>query len=671
MWRFSNMSNNLLAMSLVLILSYPTVCFGEVEGTGDPALPIAVDYDRQVELALSSSESSYLKELVLRARSSGLANSPVWLALLHYRFSLLYGRVSQVDSDDFFLSSRGKIDPEKELAATIAGFFSQTPVAPSSLAPQCRFIARFTWLKQQLPIDMSRLPLVSCESYQTLYEALDPKSLTLVYVAANAKSQSTLFGQLLLRIDKKTPALGSDLTAYSISYSPMEAKSVNPVVYSGRLLMGGVLGLYSILPYHSRMHAYSRIERRDLWEYRLKLESEQIDLILKHAFELGWSYFDYFLLGENGASQLLALLDVAVSPSPLLGYSFLGNLPIDAVKRLGDLGLIEAVTYEPSQATTIRYKRQPLSRYENDLVMRLYADGLDKFMPEFDNLAAERKVLIYELLQELQRFDRIVDPERQESALTAEEQAVLVKRGEIRLPSPGYKIPPATLRPDWGHDRFRLGLGFGREGSGDFTQFEWRAADHDLLDPGSGYALGYGLTLLDLQGRHYDQQKQAYLNRVTWVDYTSLAPRDTFFRDWSWTFNAAWQSNLKPDDKQSGFSEFDGGMGGTLSLPGLRNSLTYALFKANLKLGNAFLDGYDIAFGFRAGWLWRVFNRWSLHAYGEYYHSPAVMTKGRPVVSVEQSLELSRSTALRIDWHYSFSEGASEESFLAQFHYYF
>ena len=69
------------------------------------------------------------------------------------------------------------------------------------------------------------------------------------------------------------------------------------------------------------------LENRDVWEYELNLEPHEIERLLAHTWELGFTRFDYYFFDENCSYHLLSLLDVArpgvelTDPSHLVGDS--------------------------------------------------------------------------------------------------------------------------------------------------------------------------------------------------------------------------------------------------------------------------------------------------------------------------------------------------------------
>ncbi|HQH29242.1 MAG TPA: DUF4105 domain-containing protein, partial [Oligoflexia bacterium] len=106
-------------------------------------------------------DSAYLAELIADARQRNLADSPEWQTLLHYR-RVLGGMESFADDETFFNAPGGKTNPQLELEATLRSFFvPQTKEQAASgeetvQHPQCRFIARYEWLKSEQGFDAGR-----------------------------------------------------------------------------------------------------------------------------------------------------------------------------------------------------------------------------------------------------------------------------------------------------------------------------------------------------------------------------------------------------------------------------------------------------------------------------------------------------------------------------------
>src|SRR5206468_1255730 len=130
-----------------------------------------------------------------------------------------------------FNAPQGKTDPQAELDATLAAFFAlvssieqrtstqledprQITVSAADDHPQCKFVARYYWLKSVLDFDRARLPEVSCHSFNEWFSLLKPQSVTLAYPSAYLNIPSSMFGHTLIRIDGVPEEEGSPLLAY-------------------------------------------------------------------------------------------------------------------------------------------------------------------------------------------------------------------------------------------------------------------------------------------------------------------------------------------------------------------------------------------------------------------------------------------------------------------------
>jgi len=84
-----------------------------------------------------------------------------------------------------FLSPDGKTDPQAELAATLAQFFSTELVGRSKQPAQCAFVARYHWLKDKLAFDKRRLPPLRCERFDNWFKEMNAQSLTMIFPSSS------------------------------------------------------------------------------------------------------------------------------------------------------------------------------------------------------------------------------------------------------------------------------------------------------------------------------------------------------------------------------------------------------------------------------------------------------------------------------------------------------
>ena len=95
--------------------------------------------------------NSRLDTLIQAAKDKKLWQSKAWIKLVHYRKNLFgSGYDSDIRSLEFFLSKKGKTDPEQELLATLAAFNKPILEQKKNEHALCRYPARLNWLKEEL-----------------------------------------------------------------------------------------------------------------------------------------------------------------------------------------------------------------------------------------------------------------------------------------------------------------------------------------------------------------------------------------------------------------------------------------------------------------------------------------------------------------------------------------
>lgn len=245
---------------------------------------------------------------VPEARLQQLAADPYWIALGHYERGKLGGWRSYVDDERFFLADNGESHPDAELAATLKALYASPSLGDKHA--QCVYPARTRWLRQQLQLD--DLPQPQCGEYDNWYRDINPHSAVLVFPAAYLNSPSSMFGHTLLRIDQAdVTSNNTALLSYALNFGAYIEGMDNSILYAWKGLMGGYPGLFALVPYREKLAEYSRLENRDLWEYKLNLTPEETGRMVEHVWELKQVRFDYYFFDENCSFRLLELMEIA------------------------------------------------------------------------------------------------------------------------------------------------------------------------------------------------------------------------------------------------------------------------------------------------------------------------------------------------------------------------
>lgn len=605
-------------------------------------------YDKAAAASLAGND--YLGELIQRARNQQLSSHPVWTTLIHYKPALFFGQESQIDSPDFFLSQSGKFEPRAELEATLAAFFSTQPVAPTEYEPQCRFPARYSWLKQQLQFDAERLPEASCDLLQQYHEAIDPAGLTVIFPSTHPNSPSSMFGHTLLRVDKKNQSEETRMLAFSINYAAMIPPEQDMFSYTVLGLTGGFSGRFMVLPYYLKLREYGQIENRDLWEYQLNVPPEQIEFLLQHAFELVYSYFDYYFFTENCSYHLLSLLDVLNPQTPMTDEYTGWTIPVETLKTLEQRQLVKDVRFYPSQARIITAQRQQLSFDENTLALKTYHQGIAHTGAEIQTYDQDAQIRMLDLVTEYLRYAKIKYSEKVVSAkLTEEEREVLNYRSQLHQPSPKLNIPPPGPRPDLGHDTTRISLSSGEADNTYYTGLSWRAAYHDILDPSRGFVSNSGVSFMDISIRKQNNRDHAQLQQWTVLDIMSLEPRDEFFKNISWHSTVSWRrSEVNPGYPHNWVFLAEGGTGFTYHLSTDTEDAWYGFIDLGIMKSPLLKKDYGLLPGVSTGLIVEPITGWRVHLHGNYKKEAFEGRYETWQTSLEQSVALARNLSMRL-----------------------
>lgn len=495
--------------------------------------------------------AAYAEELISAAREKGLADSMQWIRLAHYEKKVLGGYESQADAAHFFASPEGKRDPSRELEATILAFFSPAPASPEDPEapqhPQCRFPARYLWLKAELGFDPARLTEQPCPRFEKFKTGTRAKSVSVVFSSYYLNNPSSAFGHSFIRLNKSEhPSAGAptrprnELLDYGINYAAV-MDGANPVVYAFKGMFGLYPGTFTSVPYYYKVREYNDYETRDLWEYDVELTPRQIEMLVAHIWELGPTYFDYWYLTENCSYHVLTALEAA---NPSLTLTKRQNkivIPVDTIKVImAEPGFVRAVRLRPSVRAHFdrRVEALPAPRLADlhRLTESMDPATLDPSLPDAE------KVALLDAAADFvdSRYSReILD---RESPAARWKQGFLLARAQIPVASQEIAIPISDREsPHLSHGSRRADLeaGYSRE-LGSFQRLAYRFSLHDLLDPRVGYPEQAQIEMFGARIRHNARGNGVLPGSSLWIDdamifnITSLSPVHSFNSSLSW-----------------------------------------------------------------------------------------------------------------------------------------
>lgn len=551
----------------------------------------------------ASYDAVYLNHLVGEARRLKLSDQRYWDLLLHYR-SVNDGRVSMVDDPRFFLSEKGKTDPEAEMEATLTGFFAE-PVEGNEPV-RCRFVARYAWLKGQLQMDESRLPTVACSDFERTISGINPRSVVLIFPVAYINSPASMFGHTFLRIDS---GYDNTLVSTAINYAAITEERAG-ISYALKGISGGFRGYYYSVAYYEKIREYTAIEDRDIWEYRLDLTEDEARRIVLHFWEMRDIYSEYYFFDENCSFAVLYLLEIA---RPSLRQIEETNpfwvIPLSTIQSVIDAGIVTEVSYRPSRGTRIQKISETLSQEGRRLAYEIATGTTDSTVLAGADLSVDDRIraldLASEYIQYLAGRRKINSKE-----YLGRFQDVMRERGRIGQPSErGFEIR-RPIRPDEGHLPGRIGIGGGCRIDSCFAEVNLRPGYHDLLDNHEGYVGDAQINLMQVILRHDFDNRRLELNRLRFLDIASLSPRDLFFKPLAWKTIVGVEQKIVPGGAERLVASFSIGAGFSVLIG---PAIAYTLAETELNASRSFEDGAAFGAGGTAGILAPLTSWWKIH----------------------------------------------------------
>ena len=554
------------------------------------------------------------------------------------------------DDPGFFMAPDGKTDPQAELEATLARFFSDELVGRSKQTAQCAFIARYHWLKEKLHFDERRLPPQPCERFTRWFKEFNAQSISVIFPTGFMNNPASMFGHTFLRIDGKGQTPQTRILDYTINYAAEVPPNAGPE-YAFKGIFGGYRGHFSTIPYYLKVQEYRDIENRDIWEYRLDLTQQQVTRLLMHTWEMGNAYFDYFFFDENCSFHILGLVEAAEPSIHLLDRFPFYAIPVDTVRLLAKSGLVAEVVSRPSRSTLVKRKREAMTHEERGWLNRLVADPDELKSEGFRNLNVERQAFVLETVSDYLLMRGSGGPE-EGSPFREKNKSILAARSRLKVLPTEVPIEPYVKRPDLGHGTSRIGIGAGWRNDRVFEEINVRAAYQDLLDPEYGYTPDAQIEIMSLAVRHYHNQSQARLERFTPMNMISLAPMDSLFQAPSWKL-ALGMNTINYEGCQLCTNGYlNGGMGGAVESHVLGRQVWYAMAEVEADASRAYQDSYRVGGGGTIGLLADLTERWKLLATGTYLRFPLGDKSDDFRWSVGQRYSLTTNLAFRVEYNH-------------------
>ncbi|WP_127714027.1 DUF4105 domain-containing protein [Halobacteriovorax sp. HLS] len=449
-----------------------------------------------------------------------VSNSSYWKKLLHYEEGF-FSSSSLADSDTFFLSKNGRDNLLEELEANIEAFKKiESLYTPEKMPAQCAFPERFNFIKNSF--SEIKFKEAKCPDFQKWKKAVVGESVSLVFASAYVNNPSSMFGHTFLKFNQRNvEKLSEDMFNYVVAFSAHSDSSPG-FLYALKGLFGGYKGVINVKPFYQTMKEYSKVESRDLWEYELNLDKDEIDSILNHLWEIfANTNFDYYFFDENCTSVLARILDlVSVDISyveNMRGYS----LPTELVRTLSDSSKVGSVRYHPSLRKIFWAHYNKLSDSDKEDFHKL----VKKEVVDTNAQVYQAVIHYYDYMRH--DHENAIDEnfaKYQKEILSKAAKAG--RSSEIAIDTP--------ISPDQGHLPAKVGLLLGKRNKDTVNSFQIRPLYHGLNDTDKGHEPWSAIEVLKLDFNFNHDQNNVGIENLTIVDVQSLPNFSFLDKNISW-----------------------------------------------------------------------------------------------------------------------------------------
>ncbi len=325
--------------------------------------------------------SSEDHDLVKQAMQKRLYEKTTWHKLLVYE-KKSSGYKSAIHSNEFFLSSNGKVNPQAELKETLLAFSKEVAENPNQHA-QCKYRGRYIWLKSELDFERFGITPVFCPEYEEWSLNGKTESISIMLATGYLGNPASYYGHTLLKMNSKDKNKLTKLEDVTVNYGAIvpDGEGMIPYIFKG--LFGGYDAGFSHIQYYFHAQNYGETELRDLWEYELNLSKEEVSLVLAHTWELLRQKYTYFFTKKNCAYRMGEIIEI-IDGINIIPDDLFWTIPQGMIQKVNhsvykDEPLVNKVTYHPSRQTRL-YKRYNLL---NSKEKRIVSDIANNFENTF------------------------------------------------------------------------------------------------------------------------------------------------------------------------------------------------------------------------------------------------------------------------------------------------
>jgi hypothetical protein len=407
--------------------------------------------------------------------SRSLAQSVTWLKLIHLEQA---NGTSEIISPEFYLS--GSKNPQAELLATLDALQSGEGLDSGQHA-QCRFPARFAWLKSQPQLQSLPWPVARCVELNKWVNLDVLDSIELIYANGYFHNPASFYGHILLKFNTAENRQNRGLLDKAINYGAILDGGDNPIVY----IYKGVFGLYDAgfadNAFYANEYNYGNTELRDLWSYPLKLSREQSQLLVLHVWELKRAKFKYFFFKKNCAYRVSELLELVVD-APLKVDVRPWQLPASVAKGLVANNAVdsEKVAFLPSKRSQLAMRFNGADRQTQQVAKNIARSAEPLNQPEYASLSAEQKARARAILVDY--YEWLIQNDIDQQKYRTHKNQILIAQAKERDKPSLLEMKPVGMPPHRAPNASYLQAALTSQKDVHSSRLQIRPAYFDLLD---------------------------------------------------------------------------------------------------------------------------------------------------------------------------------------------
>ncbi|MBK8395176.1 MAG: DUF4105 domain-containing protein [Leptospiraceae bacterium] len=563
---------------------------------------------------------------------------------------------SYADGQDFFISPNGKNSPELELKASLDEFLKN-----SENQIECSFPARFFWLRKELNIDQNIIPFPECKKLEEFKLQMRSKSISILFTSFYPEHPASLFGHSAIKLNEEIPNSG-DADDLVITYAASIPQKVDPFSYLYKGLTGGFPGSFEIQKFKFKIIESTEKENRDIWEFKLNLNKEEIDQLVRHLWEMQKTHFDYYFFNENCSFRILTLLEVARPELNLTKDVKLLVFPAEIIKQIvNQENLLENVIYYSSILERYKNKYEYLNKNEIQILKEIVNGKIDngRYLSEI------RRALVYDTaidLYILKNSGDQLDDSKKENFQNNLNQFYQYRQDPNLLKSlSGYSSSSLNSNPYFSHEPSQIIGSVGNSSNGSFIDFKFRPVLRDFTDSYLGYSPYNQLFFLNSNVRYYEKNNSLRINEIHFLQMTSLNPIGKLLYKPSWRIDSGIQS-LSQEIKNNSNSErsygfLNAGLGVTGEPLGgkyRQNLIFYALIDLKMDAANHFNYGYRFGTKSTVGMIVRFYENFSFHLFYDYSYYLYGQIGFLQDINIASNLLVSKNFALEFQFRKNF-----------------